>query len=123
MLQQCNNSMHLSMGSYSIDGASMGIGIEGMLCLNCGATSCRIVKQYDEISPPPKGRDDVTHVPSKENPDFEIVQAVKAMGRLVSNGTIQHKVPFCPRSNTPLIYKASLRSPISAHLRVLVGRL
>lgn len=67
--------------------------------------NARLVKQYDEISPQPKGKDDVTHTPSKDNPDHDIVKAVKALGRLVSNGSVNHNVPFCPRSNTPLIYK------------------
>ena len=37
--------------------------------------------------------------------DKDIVQKVKAMGRLVNAATITHSVPFCPRSETPLIYK------------------
>ena len=53
----------------------------------------RQVKQYEGLNP------------SKENPDYDIMKRVKQMGRLVSNNSIKHKVPFCPRSNTPLIYK------------------
>lgn len=42
---------------------------------------------------------------SKENPDGDIVKKIKEMGRLVNEDKITHKVPFCPRSATPLIYK------------------
>ena len=38
--------------------------------------------------------------------DKEIIKAIKAMGRLVDNATLQHSYPFCWRSETPLIYKA-----------------
>lgn len=72
------------------------------------AKSCRLVKQYDEITPRPKGKDDVTHTPSKENPDSDIIKAIKGMGRLVSHSTLAHTVPFCPRSNTPLLYKVRI---------------
>lgn len=53
------------------------------------------MKQYEGLNP------------SKENPDYDIIKRVKQMGRLISNNSIKHKVPFCPRSNTPLIYKVA----------------
>lgn len=58
--------------------------------------SNRQVKQYDGLNP------------HKGNPDYDIIKRVKEMGRLVSNNSVKHKVPFCPRSNTPLIYKVAL---------------
>lgn len=57
--------------------------------------ACRQVKQYEGLNP------------SKENPDYDIIKRLKQMGKLVSNNSIKHKVPFCPRSNTPLIYKVA----------------
>ena len=38
--------------------------------------------------------------------DKEILAKLKAMGRLVKQGSIKHSYPFCWRSDTPLIYKA-----------------
>ncbi|KAK7282115.1 hypothetical protein RIF29_10664 [Crotalaria pallida] len=38
--------------------------------------------------------------------DKDIVEAIKAKGRLVKSGTITHSYPFCERSGTPLIYRA-----------------
>lgn len=38
--------------------------------------------------------------------DKAIIAQLKASGRLVSQGTIHHRYPFCWRSDTPLIYKA-----------------
>ncbi|KAK9843147.1 hypothetical protein WJX74_007686 [Apatococcus lobatus] len=38
--------------------------------------------------------------------DKEIVAKIKAMGRLVDNGSLMHTYPFCWRSETPLIYRA-----------------
>ncbi|KAK8700452.1 hypothetical protein V6N13_018848 [Hibiscus sabdariffa] len=38
--------------------------------------------------------------------DKDIIEAVKAKGRLVKHGTITHAYPFCWRSDTPLIYRA-----------------
>eukprot|EP00249_Psilotum_nudum_P022420 c28510_g1_i1 orf=452-4015(-) len=38
--------------------------------------------------------------------DKDIISKVKAMGKLVSIGSIMHSYPFCWRSETPLIYKA-----------------
>ncbi|KAK9932608.1 hypothetical protein M0R45_019838 [Rubus argutus] len=38
--------------------------------------------------------------------DKDIIEAVKLKGRLVKSGTITHPYPFCPRSKTPLIYRA-----------------
>ncbi|OIV94953.1 hypothetical protein TanjilG_22150 [Lupinus angustifolius] len=38
--------------------------------------------------------------------DKDIIEAVKAKGRLVKLGTLTHSYPFCPRSRTPLIYRA-----------------
>ncbi|XWS43910.1 hypothetical protein CRYUN_Cryun16bG0145300 [Craigia yunnanensis] len=38
--------------------------------------------------------------------DKDIIEAVKAKGRLVKLGTFTHSYPFCWRSDTPLIYRA-----------------
>ncbi|KAL1316828.1 hypothetical protein HN51_068969 [Arachis hypogaea] len=38
--------------------------------------------------------------------DKDIIEAVKAKGRLVKQGTFTHSYPFCWRSGTPLIYRA-----------------
>ncbi|GKV22091.1 hypothetical protein SLEP1_g31990 [Rubroshorea leprosula] len=38
--------------------------------------------------------------------DKDIIEAVKAKGRLVKSGTCTHSYPFCYRSDTPLIYRA-----------------
>ncbi|XP_054780469.1 isoleucine--tRNA ligase, cytoplasmic-like [Prosopis cineraria] len=38
--------------------------------------------------------------------DKDIVEAVKAKGRLIKFGTFTHSYPFCWRSGTPLIYRA-----------------
>ncbi|XP_050235398.1 isoleucine--tRNA ligase, cytoplasmic [Mercurialis annua] len=38
--------------------------------------------------------------------DKDIIEAVKAKGRLVKFGTFMHSYPFCWRSDTPLIYRA-----------------
>ncbi|KAL5550220.1 hypothetical protein UlMin_000396 [Ulmus minor] len=38
--------------------------------------------------------------------DKDIIEAVKAKGRLVKSGTFTHSYPFCGRSKTPLIYRA-----------------
>ncbi|KAI6695906.1 hypothetical protein NL676_023616 [Syzygium grande] len=38
--------------------------------------------------------------------DKDIIQAVKAMGRLVKSGSFTHSYPYCYRSQTPLIYRA-----------------
>ncbi|KAL4194516.1 hypothetical protein AMTRI_Chr05g59720 [Amborella trichopoda] len=38
--------------------------------------------------------------------DKDIVAAVKAKGRLVNSGSIEHSYPFCWRSDTPLLYRA-----------------
>ncbi|MBU1896411.1 isoleucine--tRNA ligase [Myxococcota bacterium] len=38
--------------------------------------------------------------------DPDIIRALKAMGRLIKQETINHSYPFCWRSGTPLIYKA-----------------
>jgi isoleucyl-tRNA synthetase len=39
--------------------------------------------------------------------DLDIVRTLKANGRLVHQGQIDHSYPFCWRSETPLIYKVS----------------
>ena len=51
-----------------------------------------------------------------EVPDYEgqyfkdankaIIKELKSQGRLIVNGTLTHSVPLCPRSDTPLIYRA-----------------
>ncbi|KDP34784.1 hypothetical protein JCGZ_10564 [Jatropha curcas] len=38
--------------------------------------------------------------------DKDIIETVKAKGRLVKSGSYTHSYPFCWRSDTPLIYKA-----------------
>lgn len=38
--------------------------------------------------------------------DKEIMRRLKQMGRVVQQGTLHHRYPFCWRSDTPLIYKA-----------------
>ncbi|OMP04628.1 Aminoacyl-tRNA synthetase, class Ia [Corchorus olitorius] len=38
--------------------------------------------------------------------DKDVIEAVKAKGRLVKHGTITHSYPFCWRSETPLIHRA-----------------
>jgi isoleucyl-tRNA synthetase len=38
--------------------------------------------------------------------DPQIIEEIAGLGRLVLNDRIVHSVPFCWRSDTPLIYKA-----------------
>ena len=38
--------------------------------------------------------------------DKAIIKHLKATGRLIVDGQISHSYPFCPRSDTPLIYRA-----------------
>nr|VDD40103.1 unnamed protein product [Brassica oleracea] len=38
--------------------------------------------------------------------DKDIIEAVKAKGRLVKTGSFTHEYPFCPRSDTPLLNRA-----------------
>ena len=38
--------------------------------------------------------------------DKDIIRRLKKEGRVAHHGTINHRYPFCPRSETPLIYKA-----------------
>ncbi|KAJ6741156.1 SOLEUCYL-TRNA SYNTHETASE [Salix purpurea] len=38
--------------------------------------------------------------------DKDIIEAVKAKGKLVKSGSFMHSYPFCWRSDTPLIYRA-----------------
>lgn len=38
--------------------------------------------------------------------DKEIIKRIKGLSRVFSAGTIQHRYPYCWRSDTPLIYKA-----------------
>ncbi|KAK4054669.1 isoleucine--tRNA ligase [Microbotryomycetes sp. JL221] len=38
--------------------------------------------------------------------DKALIKILKANGRLIQNGVIQHSYPFCWRSGTPLIYRA-----------------
>jgi isoleucyl-tRNA synthetase len=48
------------------------------------------------------------HVKTKEegNANLLIVAHLKSEGRMLKTGSIVHKVPYCSRSKTPLIYKA-----------------
>jgi isoleucyl-tRNA synthetase len=38
--------------------------------------------------------------------DKDIIRRLKEMGKVFYHGTCHHRYPFCPRSDTPLIYKA-----------------
>ncbi|MBS1962204.1 MAG: isoleucine--tRNA ligase [Bdellovibrionales bacterium] len=38
--------------------------------------------------------------------DKDLIAEIKAKGRLVKHDTIVHSYPFCPRTDTPLIYRA-----------------
>lgn len=38
--------------------------------------------------------------------DKDIMRRLKQLGRIVQQGTLRHRYPFCWRSDTPLIYKA-----------------
>ncbi len=38
--------------------------------------------------------------------DRDIAKRIKGMGQLYKQATINHRYPFCPRTETPLIYKA-----------------
>ncbi|ESQ46757.1 hypothetical protein EUTSA_v10027624mg [Eutrema salsugineum] len=50
----------------------------------------------------------ITHFSGRyvKDADKDIIEAVKAKGRLVKSGTFTHSYPFCWRSDTPLIYRA-----------------
>lgn len=37
--------------------------------------------------------------------DKEIIRRLKQEGKVIQHGTCHHRYPFCPRSDTPLIYK------------------
>lgn len=37
--------------------------------------------------------------------DKEIIKRLKQQGKVIHHGTCHHRYPFCPRSDTPLIYK------------------
>ncbi len=37
--------------------------------------------------------------------DKEIMRRLKSEGKVIQQGTFHHRYPFCPRSDTPLIYK------------------
>src|SRR5262249_45037572 len=37
--------------------------------------------------------------------DKEIIHRLKQEGKIIHHGTCHHRYPFCPRSDTPLIYK------------------
>jgi isoleucyl-tRNA synthetase len=40
-----------------------------------------------------------------QDADGDIIRALKAKGRLVHQGQIDHSYPFCWRSETPLLYR------------------
>lgn len=40
-----------------------------------------------------------------KNADKDIIHRLKQQGHVVAHGTCHHRYPFCPRSETPLIYK------------------
>ncbi|KAF8118511.1 hypothetical protein N665_0005s0268 [Sinapis alba] len=50
----------------------------------------------------------ITHFSGRyvKDADKDIIEAVKAKGRLVKTGSFTHSYPFCYRSHTPLIYRA-----------------
>ncbi|VVB01356.1 unnamed protein product [Arabis nemorensis] len=50
----------------------------------------------------------ITHFSGRyvKDADKDIIEAVKAKGRLVKSGSFTHSYPFCWRSDTPLIYRA-----------------
>ncbi|KAG7552624.1 Methionyl/Valyl/Leucyl/Isoleucyl-tRNA synthetase anticodon-binding [Arabidopsis thaliana x Arabidopsis arenosa] len=50
----------------------------------------------------------ITHFSGRyvKDADKDIIEAVKAKGRLVKTGSFTHSYPFCWRSDTPLIYRA-----------------
>ncbi|KAF3578212.1 hypothetical protein DY000_02033890 [Brassica cretica] len=50
----------------------------------------------------------ITHFSGRyvKDADKDIIEAVKAKGRLVKTGSFVHSYPFCWRSDTPLIYRA-----------------
>lgn len=41
--------------------------------------------------------------------DPEIIKWLKQSGKLVANDKLDHSYPFCWRSDTPLLYKASMQ--------------
>lgn len=49
--------------------------------------------------------------------DKLIIARLKTQGAIINSGTLEHSYPFCPRSDTPLIYKVL---PQSALLRLLL---
>ncbi|MCO5588900.1 hypothetical protein L7F22_042861 [Adiantum nelumboides] len=77
------------------------------VCLNAG-----IIDSGEDV-PDPVDADgcftekvaDFQGLPVKDA-DKSIIAAVKAKGRLVSAGSLNHSYPFCWRSESPLIYKA-----------------
>lgn len=38
--------------------------------------------------------------------DRDLIKRLKDAGRVVHHGTIRHRYPFCPRTDTPIIYRA-----------------
>ncbi|CAA7012866.1 unnamed protein product [Microthlaspi erraticum] len=50
----------------------------------------------------------ITHFSGRyvKDADKDIIEAVKAKGRLVKSGSFMHNYPYCWRSDTPLIYRA-----------------
>ena len=69
---------------------------------------------YTEEVPEFKGR----HV---KDADADIIQLLKARGALIANARIVHNVPFCPRSETPLIYKVPALPRIRAFFPDALG--
>ncbi len=50
--------------------------------------------------------------------DKLIVARLKGQSAIVNSGTLEHAYPFCPRSDTPLIYKV-LPSTTAANVRLI----
>ena len=52
--------------------------------------------------------DDVTDFAGRyiKDADKDIIKHIKSLNQLYSHDTLVHSYPFCPRSDTPLIYKA-----------------
>lgn len=76
------------------------------------ATAAGIVT---ESRPPPDSLDETGRFTAKvkeyegmhvKEADKHIIKALKAKGRLVIESQLRHSYPMCPRSDTPLIYRA-----------------
>ena len=83
-----------------------------------GEDDYNIAREYGIISnkrPPPDPVDERGYFMAKakdfaglhvKKADREIIKHLKAAGRLIVDSQIRHSYPMCPRSDTPLVYKA-----------------